>query len=101
MCGICGIFDLSGRPINRDTLAKMNSVIRHRGPDGEGELVDQEVGLGHRRLSIIDVDGGGQPLGNEDGSMQIVYNGEIYNFIELRDELEKAGHKFTTKSDTE
>jgi asparagine synthase (glutamine-hydrolysing) len=101
MCGICGIFDLSGRPINRDTLAKMNSVIRHRGPDGEGELVDQEVGLGHRRLSIIDVDGGGQPLGNEDGSMQIVYNGEIYNFIELRDELEKAGHTFKTKSDTE
>ena len=101
MCGICGIFDLSGRSINRDTLAKMNSVIRHRGPDGEGELVDQEVGLGHRRLSIIDVDGGGQPLGNEDGSMQIVYNGEIYNFIELRDELEKAGHKFKTKSDTE
>ena len=101
MCGICGIFDLSGNPINRDTLAKMNSVIRHRGPDGDGELVDHEVGLGHRRLSIIDVGGGAQPIGNEDGSIQIVFNGEIYNFIELREELLKAGHSFKTKSDTE
>lgn len=101
MCGICGIFDLAGNPINRQTLAKMNEVIRHRGPDGEGELVDHEVGLGHRRLSIIDVGGGGQPLGNEDGSVQIVFNGEVYNFIELRDELLKAGHRFRTQSDTE
>jgi asparagine synthase (glutamine-hydrolysing) len=101
MCGISGIFDLSGRPINRETLNGMNSVIRHRGPDGEGEFVDHEVGLGHRRLSIIDLGGGGQPLGNEDGSIQIVFNGEIYNFIELREELEKWGHTFQTHSDTE
>lgn len=101
MCGICGIFDLSGRPVSRETLAKMNGVIRHRGPDGDGELVDQEVGLGHRRLSIIDVDGGGQPLSNEDGSLQIVYNGEIYNFVELREDLEKFGYHFKTRSDTE
>jgi asparagine synthase (glutamine-hydrolysing) len=101
MCGICGIFDLSGKPINRDVLARMGSAIRHRGPDGEGEFVDREIGLGHRRLSIIDVGGGGQPIGNEDGSIQIVFNGEIYNFIELRQELEKAGHQFKTRSDTE
>jgi asparagine synthase (glutamine-hydrolysing) len=101
MCGICGIFDLSGKPIDRALLAKMNSVIRHRGPDGEGELVDNEVGLGHRRLSIIDVGGGAQPIGNEDGKIQIVFNGEIYNFIELHDELVKLGHQFKTRSDTE
>jgi asparagine synthase (glutamine-hydrolysing) len=79
----------------------MGSAIRHRGPDGEGEWVDHEIGLGHRRLSIIDVDGGGQPIGNEDDSIQIVFNGEIYNFIELREELEKSGHRFRTRSDTE
>ena len=101
MCGICGIFDMSGKPIGRDTLARMNGAIRHRGPDGEGELVDNEVGLGHRRLSIIDVGGGGQPIGNEDGKIQIVFNGEIYNFIELRQELESLGHQFKTRSDTE
>jgi asparagine synthase (glutamine-hydrolysing) len=101
MCGICGIFDLSGKPINRDILTRLNSVIRHRGPDGEGELVDHEVGLGHRRLSIIDVGGGGQPIGNEDGKVQVVFNGEIYNFIELRNELENLGHQFKTQSDTE
>jgi asparagine synthase (glutamine-hydrolysing) len=101
MCGICGIFDLSGAPISRDLLDRMNSVIQHRGPDGAGELVDREVGLGHRRLSIIDLGGGAQPIGNEDGTLQIVFNGEIYNFVELRKELEQAGHKFKTQSDTE
>ena len=101
MCGICGIFDLTGKPINRETLTQMNSVIRHRGPDGDGELVDGEVGLAHRRLSIIDLKGGAQPIGNEDGNVQIVFNGEIYNFIELREQLQKAGHTFRTQSDTE
>jgi asparagine synthase (glutamine-hydrolysing) len=101
MCGICGIFDLTGKPINRETLTQMNSVIRHRGPDGDGELVDGEVGLAHRRLSIIDLVGGAQPIGNEDGTLQIVFNGEIYNFIELRKELEAFGHSFKTRSDTE
>lgn len=101
MCGICGIFDLAGNPINLETLARMNSGLRHRGPDGEGQLVDREVGLAHRRLSIIDVGGGGQPIGNEDGSIQIVFNGEIYNFIELREELRNFGHEFKTHSDTE
>ena len=101
MCGICGIFDLEGNPINGDTLARMRHSIHHRGPDGAGEFVDCEVGLGHRRLSIIDVAGGTQPIGNEDGTLQIVFNGEIYNFIELREQLEQAGHQFRTRSDTE
>ena len=101
MCGICGIFDQAGNSIDRELLSRMTSSIRHRGPDGEGQLVDHEIGLGHRRLSIIDVGGGGQPIGNEDGSIQIVFNGEIYNFIELRKELEAFGHQFKTRSDTE
>lgn len=79
----------------------MTSAINHRGPDGEGRFFDRGVGLGHRRLSIIDVEGGAQPIGNEDGSLQIVFNGEIYNFVELRKELEGAGHVFKTRSDTE
>lgn len=101
MCGICGIFDFTGDLIDREIVRRMSSVITHRGPDGEGEFFDQEVGLSHRRLSIIDVDGGTQPIENEDGSIQVVFNGEIYNFIELRLELLKLGHQFRTRSDTE
>jgi asparagine synthase (glutamine-hydrolysing) len=101
MCGFCGIFDPSGSPIDGNILGRMTSAINHRGPDGHGRFVDREIGLGHRRLSIIDVEGGAQPIGNEDGSLQIVFNGEIYNFVELREELERAGHTFTTRSDTE
>ena len=101
MCGFCGIFDRSGSSIDRKLLGRMASVMNHRGPDGEGLFVDREVGLGHRRLSIIDVEGGAQPIGNEDGSLQIVFNGEIYNFVELRKDLEEAGHTFKTRSDTE
>jgi asparagine synthase (glutamine-hydrolysing) len=101
MCGICGIFDFSGRPIDAELLQKMNSSINHRGPDGDGTYLFRNIGLGHRRLSIIDVAGGAQPIGNEDGSVQVVFNGEIYNFIEIRKELEALGHRFTTRSDTE
>ena len=101
MCGICGIFDLSGNPVDRVLLDRMNATIRHRGPDGEGSLVDYEIGIAHRRLSIIDLEGGAQPLGNEDDRLQVVFNGEIYNFIELRTELEALGHEFKTRSDTE
>ena len=101
MCGICGIFDRSGNPIDKVTLERMTTVLGHRGPDGDGHLWDGEIGLGHRRLSIIDVEGGAQPIGNEDGSLQVVFNGEIYNFVELRKELEGAGHTFKTRSDTE
>jgi asparagine synthase (glutamine-hydrolysing) len=101
MCGITGILDRSGAPADRSLLTRMTSVIQHRGPDGAGELFDGEVALGHRRLSIIDVDGGSQPIGNEDGRLQVVFNGEIYNFVELRQELEAFGHRFATRSDTE
>jgi asparagine synthase (glutamine-hydrolysing) len=75
--------------------------MRHRGPDGEGHIVDREVAIGHRRLSIVDLERGGQPIGNEDDSLQVVFNGEIYNFVELRTELERSGHTFKTHSDTE
>lgn len=101
MCGICGIYDQSGNPIDPNILEKMITILRHRGPDSEGQYIDVGIGLGHRRLSIIDLEGGNQPIGNEDGRIQIVFNGEIYNFIELRQELTKAGHRFRTRSDTE
>jgi asparagine synthase (glutamine-hydrolysing) len=102
MCGIVGIFDTRGeRPIDRDILQGMNDSQRHRGPDGDGLHLEPGVGLGHRRLAIIDVATGQQPLYNEDGSVGIVYNGEIYNFQELTRELIAAGHRFRTHSDTE
>lgn len=101
MCGICGIFDFRGAPIDPDLLHVMTDRIRHRGPDGTGSFVSGCVGLGHRRLSIIDLSGGSQPISNEDGSIQIIFNGEIYNFIELRQVLVEKGHVFKTESDTE
>lgn len=101
MCGISGIYGLNGAPASREHLQQMTDMVAHRGPDGFGCLVKDHVGLGHRRLSIIDLEGGGQPLGNEDDSVHVVFNGEIYNFIELRRELEMAGHRFKTRSDTE
>ena len=101
MCGICGIYNVSGRKVDEKLLERMNNTLIHRGPDGEGTFVDAHVGLGHRRLSIIDLETGKQPMGNEDGSIQVVFNGEIYNFLELKKELEKKGHLFKTKSDTE
>lgn len=101
MCGIAGIYDRTGQPIDRELLERMTSWLYHRGPDGQGFFVDRAIGLGHRRLSIIDVEGGGQPVSNEDESLQIVFNGEIYNFIELRKQLEAFGHTFKTRSDTE
>jgi len=102
MCGICGFFEHDGdRPIDRGFLAAMNRTIRHRGPDDEGSFVEHPIALAMRRLSIIDVDGGQQPVFNEDRTMSVVFNGEIYNYRELRVELENAGHKFRTNGDTE
>jgi asparagine synthase (glutamine-hydrolysing) len=102
MCGIAGIFDLrSRRPIDEALLVAMRDSIRHRGPDGEGLHVEPGVGLGHRRLSIIDVAGGQQPIYNEDGTVALVYNGEIYNYRGLVDELRSLGHVFRTHCDTE
>jgi asparagine synthase (glutamine-hydrolysing) len=101
MCGITGIYDPHGGPVDAERLQAMTDAIAHRGPDGSGRLLRPGIGLGHRRLSIIDLEGGAQPIGNEDGQVQVVFNGEIYNFIELRAELEAAGHRFRTHSDTE
>lgn len=101
MCGICGIFDFSGRPVDREILDRMTSILQHRGPDGSGKFVSDGIALGHRRLSIIDLGSGSQPMTNEDQTIQLVFNGEIYNFIELREELLQKGHTFKTRSDTE
>ncbi len=102
MCGIVGIFDSrGGRAIDATLLKNMNDAQIHRGPDGEGFFVDPGIGLGHRRLAIIDLAGGAQPLFNEDESVVVVYNGEIYNFPELTQELLAAGHVFRTHCDTE
>lgn len=102
MCGISGIFDArEARPIDEGALRAMNDIQRHRGPDDEGYHVEPGVGLGHRRLSIIDLSTGKQPLYNEDDSVAVVFNGEIYNFMDLRRELERHGHRFRTRTDTE
>jgi len=102
MCGIAGKFNFDpDRPIDRERLSAMTTVIAHRGPDSDGFYVAGGIGLGHRRLSIIDLSTGDQPLSNEDGTIWIVFNGEIYNFAEIRAELEAHGHRFRTHSDTE
>lgn len=103
MCGIAGIAfsSRSGRSANANVLKRMCDVIRHRGPDDEGFFVDGGVGLGHRRLSIVDVAAGHQPMTNEDGSLKITYNGEIYNHADYRAELEASGHVYQTHCDTE
>ena len=101
MCGIAGAFDRRGRAIDATALERMADVITHRGPDDSGYFTTPTAGLAFRRLSIIDLSGGHQPIGNEDGSIQVILNGEIYNYRELVAELKKAGHVFKTKSDTE
>ncbi len=102
MCGIAGIFDLRGRrPIDPGLLERMNQSQLHRGPDDGGVHIEPGVGLGHRRLSIIDRAGGHQPLFNEDGSVAVVFNGEIYNFQEIANDLTRRGHRFRTHCDTE
>ena len=97
MCGIAGIISAS----HRDVIRSMTRVMGHRGPDGEGYYEDNSISLGHRRLSIIDLEGGKQPIANEDGNLQLVCNGEIYNSPELRDELIGKGHRFRTHTDVE
>ena len=102
MCGIVGIFDQKGAsPIDEALLRRMNDLVSHRGPDDDGYFVAAGVGLGHRRLSIIDLAGGHQPQFNEDQSVSIVFNGEIFNYRELAQELKAHGHQFATNSDTE
>src|SRR5215469_9365650 len=102
MCGICGIFEpFSKSAIDCATLKAMSDTIVHRGPDDEGHYSAAGIGLAFRRLSIIDVAGGHQPLSNEDGTVWIAFNGEIYNFEELNRRYLSSGHKFRTRSDTE
>lgn len=102
MCGLVAIFDTRGRrDISRETVARMNEVQRHRGPDEGGVHLEPGLALGHRRLSIIDLATGRQPLFNEDGSVAVVFNGEIYNYQSLIPELTRLGHTFRTRSDTE
>jgi asparagine synthase (glutamine-hydrolysing) len=102
MCGICGKLNFDRQePVDPMLLGQMMDLLYHRGPDGGGEYRSGPVGLGHRRLSIIDLNTGAQPMSNEDGTVWVVYNGEIYNFPELRTELQSRGHKFKSASDTE
>src|SRR5210317_1658953 len=102
MCGITGIFDTKAqREIPRDLLSRMNETQFHRGPDEGGLHIEPGLGFGHRRLSIIDLSSGQQPLFNEDGTVVVTYNGEIYNFPDLTNELKALGHRFRTHCDTE
>jgi asparagine synthase (glutamine-hydrolysing) len=101
MCGIAGFVNHKGEPADRDLLARMTATIAHRGPDGDGYFCEGPAGLGHRRLSIIDVEGGAQPMSNEDGTVWVTFNGEIYNDPELRSWLQSRGHVFQTSCDTE
>ena len=102
MCGITGFAERNHKAETARRIVKgMADLITYRGPDGEGYYVDDQVALGHRRLSIIDLEGGKQPMFNEDGSLVCIFNGEIYNFQTLREELIAAGHTFATRSDTE
>ena len=102
MCGICGvIYSDRARPVDRQTLARMTDILHHRGPDSHGFHVEPGIGLGVRRLSIIDLKTGDQPISNENGAVTVICNGEIYNFPELRQELIAAGHRFRTSSDVE
>src|SRR5215216_3585290 len=101
MCGIVGFINNDGTAVNPEVLRRMNRAIEHRGPDEDGFYVNENVGLAMRRLSIIDLKSGQQPIHNPDRSKWIVYNGEIYNYRELRERLDKLGHRFYTNSDTE
>src|ERR1051326_3239528 len=104
MCGIAGIWNLNGEKLSENKLRKFTDSLSHRGPDGAGYFLEEETnfGLGHRRLSILDLsDAAKQPMSFADGRFQITYNGEIFNFLELREELKNKGYAFKTESDTE
>src|ERR1051325_4833238 len=101
MCGIVGYVNLDGRAADRPLLERMNEAIHHRGPDEDGYYLGGPVGLAMRRLAIIDLKGGQQPIFNEDRTACIVYNGEVYNYREVKRELERKGRRFHTDCDTE
>ncbi len=100
MCGICGVRSFA-EPPEVAPLRGMIAALAHRGPDGSGYFRDSEVALGHARLAIIDAAGGTQPMANEDGSIWVTFNGEIFNYVELASQLRARGHRFRTRSDTE
>ena len=99
MCGICGRVSLEG--VEQDEIETMMDSLAHRGPDGQGAYLNGIAGLGHRRLSIIDLQTGGQPISNENETVWIAFNGEIYNYRELRKQLLNLGHRFRTQTDSE
>src|SRR5215471_10952909 len=102
MCGICGQFNYQRQePVDPEAIRSMTRTMFHRGPDDEGYFLSGALGLGFRRLSIIDLSGGHQPMSDFEESVWVVFNGEIYNFPELKSELESRGHRFRTRSDTE
>ena len=101
MCGIAGIVSSNKKTVDRNLVIKMTNLLHHRGPDGHGFHFEEGTGFGHRRLSIIDIEGGHQPMSDQDESIWITYNGEIYNFFELRKQLQTKGHQFRTDCDTE
>lgn len=101
MCGIVGEYRWDGKPVARERLSRAVAALTHRGPDSEGFLIDQDFGMGIRRLRVIDLETGDQPIFNEDGSIGVILNGEIYNFQTLREELTQKGHRFKTRTDTE
>src|SRR5260370_32027551 len=102
MCGLCGQYNFgTGAPVAFHDVERMTRTIAHRGPDDEGYHLSGPLGLGFRRLSIIDLAGGHQPMSDAEETVFVIFNGEIYNFQELRQELETRGHRFRTKSDTE
>src|SRR5438876_7237970 len=101
MCGIVGILSLGPKPVLLEELREMSMAIEHRGPDEDGFYLGTDVGLGMRRLSIIDLKTGRQPIANEDGTIRVVFNGEIYNYKQLRRDLEQKGHSLSTNTDTE
>ena len=102
MCGVCGVLNLGPHPAPEpELLRRMIGALYHRGPDENGAYRDPDIGLGQSRLSIIDRAGGSQPMANEDQTIWIVFNGEIFNYLELTEELRAAGHRFRSRSDTE
>jgi asparagine synthase (glutamine-hydrolysing) len=102
MCGICGVFNLNGDPVSHALIRSMTGAMVHRGPDDEGQFIDVNIALGHRRLAILDPSPAGhQPMLTADGQVALVYNGEIYNFLHLRGELEALGYRFRSRTDTE
>ena len=102
MCGIAGILGgPSAPPVSREELTRMAAMLVHRGPDGWGLYRDERAGLSHTRLSLIDLEGGHQPIRNDDGSLWLVFNGEIFNYVELRAHLKSLGSRFYTEGDSE